>query len=206
MDAPLNEAPVEAKESAQDARRAQILAAARVCFDRWGFHGASMHQICREASMSPGALYRYFPSKEAIIAAIAADERERATRTLSVFHREGPIVDRLLETAIAYLADVSQRGFGSLMVEICVESIRNTDLGRQFHDIECGVRETFHAALVEGQRTGEIDPTIDIDAALHILFSIGDGLVLRLQLDPEFTLDAVELPLRRVFEGLLLPR
>ena len=57
-------------------RRDEILAAAARCFVRAGFHGASMHDICAEAGMSPGNLYRYFPSKEALVAGIA--ERDRA--------------------------------------------------------------------------------------------------------------------------------
>ncbi len=60
----------------QSDRRAEILAAAERCFARSGFHQASMHEICLEAGMSPGNLYRYFPSKEAIIAGIS--ERNRA--------------------------------------------------------------------------------------------------------------------------------
>ncbi len=63
----------DGEASAQDQRRVQILDAARACFASAGFHGASMHQICAEARMSPGALYRYFPSKDAII------ERSRRT-------------------------------------------------------------------------------------------------------------------------------
>ena len=57
-------------------RRDEILAAAQRCFVRSGFHGASMQDICAEAGMSPGNLYRYFPSKEALVAGIA--ERDRA--------------------------------------------------------------------------------------------------------------------------------
>ena len=45
-------------------RRDEILAAAQRCFARSGFHGASMQDICAEAGMSPGNLYRYFPSKD----------------------------------------------------------------------------------------------------------------------------------------------
>ena len=47
------------------------------CFARSGFHKASMQDICAEAGMSAGNLYRYFRSKEAIIAAIAEAERVR---------------------------------------------------------------------------------------------------------------------------------
>ncbi len=60
----------------QSDRRAEILDAAERCFARSGFHRTSMQEICAEAAMSAGNLYRYFPSKEAIIAGIA--ERNRA--------------------------------------------------------------------------------------------------------------------------------
>src|SRR5918994_6411965 len=60
----------------QSDRREEILNAAQACFSRAGFHQTSMQAICAEAGMSPGNLYRYFPSKEAIIAGIA--ERDRA--------------------------------------------------------------------------------------------------------------------------------
>ena len=60
----------------QSDRRLEILDAAQLCFARSGFHGASMQEICAEARMSPGNLYRYFPSKEALIAGIC--ERNRA--------------------------------------------------------------------------------------------------------------------------------
>ena len=52
-----------------EARRQQILEAANACFSRQGFHQSSVQDICREAGLSPGAVYRYFPSKEHIIAA-----------------------------------------------------------------------------------------------------------------------------------------
>ena len=42
-----------------------------------------MHEICGEAGMSPGALYRYFPSKESIIEAISEDHRREDRRSLS---------------------------------------------------------------------------------------------------------------------------
>ena len=64
------------KPDIQRARREHILDAAEQCFARAGFHRTTMHDICREAGVSPGALYVYFDSKEALIAGIA--ERDRA--------------------------------------------------------------------------------------------------------------------------------
>ena len=56
-------------EAHLEARHQQILNAAGACFSRQGFHQTSMQDICREAELSPGAVYRYFSSKEDIIAA-----------------------------------------------------------------------------------------------------------------------------------------
>lgn len=55
------------------ARRRQIVDAAIECFARHGFHRATMQDIVRQAQLSPGAIYRYFATKEEIIEAIAGD-------------------------------------------------------------------------------------------------------------------------------------
>jgi AcrR family transcriptional regulator len=57
----------------RDEWRAHILAAARRCFVRNGFHQTSMQDLMREAATSSGAIYRYFDSKDAMILAIAED-------------------------------------------------------------------------------------------------------------------------------------
>ena len=57
----------------RDARRDQILNAARRCFLRDGFHATSMQDLFAEAGLSSGAVYRYFASKDDVIIAIAED-------------------------------------------------------------------------------------------------------------------------------------
>lgn len=49
------------------ARRQQILEAAWRCFERQGFHATSMQDVFAESGMSAGAVYRYFPSKAALV-------------------------------------------------------------------------------------------------------------------------------------------
>ena len=50
-----------------DARRQQIVDAARVRFTTHGFAGTSMTDIVAESGLSTGAIYRYFASKDEII-------------------------------------------------------------------------------------------------------------------------------------------
>lgn len=57
-------------QSYLDARRRQIMDAAITCFAREGFHRATMQDIVAETGLSAGAIYRYFWSKEDIVAAL----------------------------------------------------------------------------------------------------------------------------------------
>src|ERR1700754_657577 len=59
-------------QDAYNARRARIVQAAVKSFAQHGIH-VSVDEICAEAGVSKGALYGYFPSKDAIIQAIASD-------------------------------------------------------------------------------------------------------------------------------------
>ncbi|WP_224005976.1 TetR/AcrR family transcriptional regulator [Aureimonas sp. SA4125] len=189
--------------TAHDQRRLHVLAAARACFARSGFHGASMQQICAEAQMSPGALYRYFPAKDAIIEAIAEEERGQAAACMQGLSAGGSIVDRITAVAMDYLRSTRDPATGGLMVEICSESIRNTAVGKRFHEVEREVRDAFRQSLVEAQTEGEIDAHVDVETALFVLFSLGDGLVMRLQIEPDFDLELVEPYLRRSVVGVL---
>lgn len=60
-------------EAHLEKRRKQILDAAADCFARQGFHGTSMQDIFQVSGLSAGAVYRYFPSKTALIREIAED-------------------------------------------------------------------------------------------------------------------------------------
>ena len=67
--------PPQVTEAHLEARHRQIVEAALVCFTGKGFHQTTMQDICRRAELSPGAVYRYFASKDDIIEAIHAEAR-----------------------------------------------------------------------------------------------------------------------------------
>jgi AcrR family transcriptional regulator len=72
-DAPVVDRPLRA-----DARRnrARVLDAARAVFADHG-HEAQMDEIARAAKVGVGTVYRHFPTKEALIAALVADSFDR---------------------------------------------------------------------------------------------------------------------------------
>jgi len=191
------------RESAQDARRTQILDAARTCFARSGFRGASMQEICLEAKMSPGGLYRYFPSKEAIIEAIAQEERCGAAELIETMRGTGPLLDRMMSCAMGYFAYMRDPGACELMAEISAESLRNSEIGKRFAQIDDSVRDIMREVFLEAIETGEMPPNADLDATISMLQAAVDGIALRQINDPDLSLARVEPLLRRLVAGVL---
>ena len=66
-----------------DARRQQIVDAARTRFGSHGFAHTSMADIIAESGLSNGAVYRYFASKEQIVIAVCEQGTEALPRALT---------------------------------------------------------------------------------------------------------------------------
>jgi len=74
--APRNE---EQNQKIKDERHQQIIKAASRVFARRGLAATKIADIAAAAGMSHGLVYHYFPSKEAVYAAIVAEAMEGAT-------------------------------------------------------------------------------------------------------------------------------
>src|SRR3979490_3020136 len=173
----------------QAARRSEILAAAQACFARSGFHQTSMQEICTEAGMSPGNLYRYFRSKEDIIAGIAERDRaDAAQQFASVGH--GNFFDGLAQLAQHHLIERSVEEV-ALCVEIMAESRRNPAVARIYQNMEAGARQPFTPRRGSAAERGEIRRDLDFDGTVTVLFALADGLSWRRAVEPSFNTEAV---------------
>lgn len=174
----------------QTDRRDTILDAAQRCFVRSGFHQASMQEICAEAGMSAGNLYRYFPSKEALIAGIA--ERDRA-EVAQDFARAD-----LSQGLFAVLEGMARHHFtvrGIEQVKLCTEVMsearRNPEIARISSAFDADVRKWLTALFKAAADRGDITRDADIEGAVDMLMIIADGVWWRRALDPQFRADAL---------------
>ncbi|MBS1184391.1 MAG: acnR 2 [Proteobacteria bacterium] len=189
--------------SPQDERRAHILDAARTCFSRAGFHRTSMQEICAEAKMSPGGLYRYFGSKDAIIEAIAHEEQCAGRRILEVLLEPGSLHDRLLRCGLTYIETMRDRRAVQMMLEVYVESMRNTTVGACFAKCETENRKLIQGVFARAKATGEIAADADVDTLMMTLVAFADGVILRMGLDPDYDVERAETILSRVVTAVL---
>ena len=164
-----------------------------------------MHAICAAADMSPGALYRYFPSKEAIIEAIAAEERESNRQLLAHLSVETNIVNALIDMGLAWIRDVTQNGGTALCAEVLSEAQRNPRIRDIFEKNLAEVRDAIRDCLARAQASGEIDPALDVDLTTTLLMAMGDGLVVRMPFERDMTPDRIEPALRDLVHRMLRP-
>ena len=81
-----------------DARRALVLDAARSVFADAGIDGASIREIAKKAGYTPGAIYSYFDSKEAIYGALLGESLERLNAAVVESKRFKTSPDKTLES------------------------------------------------------------------------------------------------------------
>lgn len=172
-------------EAHSAARRQEIIDAAYRCFARKGFHQTTMREIYAEANLSPGAIYHYFDSKDAIIrasfefdsqrgmalfeAAMVRDDPIRAIHELIDFFFKG------LESAAALSAPrVNVQGWGEALV--------NPPLQNALQKIFEQNLEALKQIINTAQARGEIDPALNSSAVARMVLSLYYGLELQLAL------------------------
>ena len=174
----------------QTDRREEILNAAQRCFARSGFHGASMQEICAEAQISPGGLYRYFASKEAIMAAIAERDRADAAANFAAVADIPDVLKGLEGLARHYLIDRPADDI-AVCAEIRTESRRNPEIARIHHAINSDVEAGLVGVLKKAVERGEIPADLDLERIVIVLLAIGDGIEWRRAVEPDFDVESL---------------
>lgn len=184
----------------QSLTKSRVLAAARTCFAKDGFHGASMKSICKASDMSPGTLYHYFPSKEALIQEIILEDQSRAFARFAEEALGDDIVGKTIDNMIAVLEE--DRAQRSLVLEIMAEGMRNPVVADMLHHKYDAIIELVISHLKIGQQQGLINQNVDLNAAAGLLLSLTYGILADTNLSTTTTPDRLRLTLTAMINGL----
>lgn len=187
-------------------RRKQILAAAERCFARHGFHQTSMQEVCREAELSPGSVYRYFRSKDDIIVAMATEHRAATQAQFAAAAELPDAFDALLRVSVDVLRQINDPACAPLHFECTAEAMRNPRVAevvrREDEEIVSGLVELVR----RGQAAGQFDAALDPRRAAEALVALADGLSWRKFLRPQVDMTTYEDTVRLVLERFLRPK
>jgi AcrR family transcriptional regulator len=153
-----------------DERRRQILTAARHEFATRGFRGARTAAIAAGAGCSEPMLYKHFPSKQALFAAVLTDATEsmkalvRSLRTASGGPMAGMLaVARRAATDPLVIETIRMRTLAAALVD---DPEVAAALNASLHEVLQGMAATIAA----GQAAGEVRTDIDPQMAAWIVY------------------------------------
>ena len=165
-------------------RREDIITAAATVYAEVGYHGSSLREIAKRVGMSHAGLLYYFPTKEALLAAVlerrdAEDsERERLTSP--------PGLDLLRNYLALAEHNVRHPGIVDLYSRLAAEAVAADHPAHEYFErhyrlARDGVRVAFEAMAERGELRPEVDPR---QAALTFI-ALMDGLQVQWLTTPE---------------------
>jgi AcrR family transcriptional regulator len=160
------------------ARRQQILDAARTCFARDGFHQTSMQDVIKAANLSVGAVYRYFPSKNDLIAAIAGQMMDELSKLFDALAAETPppTIDAVMQRASDFaLANSGPDGVLRMAIQIWSESLRDPALAEFVASVYRRLRDMLVALAQRAVANGTLPADADPLAVGSVLFALMPG-------------------------------
>lgn len=198
-----------APERAPSERQTRILDAAERVFARAGFHAATMQDVASEAGMSPGNLYRYFASKDAIIAGMAERDRTQiAADFADLDPAKGSVLDQLETLGRKHLVE-EPREKSVICIQIWAEAARNPQMAQMCAAIDGTVVGGLGFAIAGAKASGELPANLDDARFLQAVFMMADGFFCRRATDPSFdpamAADTLFKAMRGLAQVLLLP-
>ena len=184
-------APVETRKSAErklDSRKAQrIVEAMRVTVGLHGAAGATFDRVAREAGVSRGLLHYYFGTKEQLLVQAVRRECELRLELLERQLANAQTADDFIELMAENLRETVRvdPDFVTLVFELFTLSRRNEDIAAEFAALLGGTRDHLAGMLDAAQREGVLNLHAEPEAVAETLFSLADGLALRMLAEPE---------------------
>jgi TetR/AcrR family transcriptional regulator, repressor for uid operon len=192
------------KPETQTQRRDHILDVAEKCFALAGFHRATMADICRQANISPGALYGHFDSKEALIEGLCGRDRAEFAKRFETLGEAPDFIAAL--RAFGTHTFVEEPAHKRLFVaEMAVESTRNPRIAEIYNSVDAFCLESFERLFARLHTEGRIAPGLDTNQVARVFQLVGDGLFLRRAVHPDFDFEAIREALLTMITRLLNP-
>jgi AcrR family transcriptional regulator len=168
----------------REARREQVLEAARACLQEHGLEAVSMEMIIARSGLSTGAVYGYFKGKDEIISAVVTEGTAAMGRQLIpiLTNPEPPPLPELIEQLLRTIVNFGQHkrdGIDRLLVSLHGWSHSQSDpeLKAATGAAYRRQRELFADTVRRWQSAGTFDPGADPDGVAQLLQSICLGFV-----------------------------
>jgi AcrR family transcriptional regulator len=186
-----------------DARRSQILEAALRCFARNGIHPTSMQDIFHEAGLSAGAVYRYFPTKEQLVAAVVERVLGMSQGAVTEEGSSASGVDSVLDRLLGVFEDPGpgeQQDRFRLVLQIWAEALRSPQVGEVLRASTDALRASIAGQIAQAQARGDLRDDLEPSATARALTALFEGYAFQRAMDPAMDTASYRAAVRALLE------
>ena len=160
-----------------EARRHEILIAARNCFARFGYGGATVRRLEEATGMSRGAIFHHFRDKESLFLAVAEDDAATMVETVA---QNGlvQVMRDLLDRAGT--SDGDTAGWLGTQLEVSHRLRTDPAFAKRWAQRSAAIADATRDRLQRQRDAGVLRRDVPVEVLTQFLELAYDGLVLHL--------------------------
>ncbi|MDH5377423.1 MAG: TetR/AcrR family transcriptional regulator [Gammaproteobacteria bacterium] len=185
--------PPKVSDEHSEQRCSQIINAAMNCFSRKGIHQTSMKEICAEAELSPGAVYSYFDSKEAIIDAVYRACNQHDVEIFNSAREQNVSLEEQIEFNVRSFLNGLMQEHASEWVRADLmfrsEALTNPQFMSYLQQNYFAVINMIEELVQYWQAKGRIKKDLDSKSAAQVLFGMVNNAAFQFTVDADFDVE-----------------
>jgi AcrR family transcriptional regulator len=164
----------------------RIVDAMRTSVGLRGATGSTFDHVAREAGVSRGLLHYYFGTKERLLVEVVRRDcdlrMEQMTATVAGVDSADALLDALAQSLTETVEETPE--FFVILLELHTLARRNDEIAAELAELHRRVREHLAGLLADARDGGVIRLAGDPEAVAEVLFSLADGLAMRMLAEP----------------------
>ena len=165
----------------------RIIEAMRQSVARRGVAGSTFDHVAREAGVSRGLLHYYFGTKERLLVEVVRREADLRFDALDAQLAEAQDADAFLHLLQSSVDEMLRTDptYVTLTFELFTLATRNEEVAEGYRDLMQRTRKHLADSLRAKEQEGVLHLTADPESVADVLFSMGDGLTMRVLAEPD---------------------
>jgi TetR/AcrR family transcriptional regulator len=161
-------------------KKERVYQAAIRLFGVYGYDGLPVDRLCKEAGISKGSFFQYFPSKSHLLEFTILLFDDYLAHWVAEIRREERAAlarDRLLHLYHAVVVNAKLHAAENVFYLFVTNATAHAGVAVEGIDLERHVADFVHEIITRGEQTGEIRGDIDVGMTAHLVSIIFGTMV-----------------------------
>ncbi|HET6533095.1 MAG TPA: helix-turn-helix domain-containing protein [Actinoplanes sp.] len=163
-----------------DARRHEILAAARGCFARYGYEGATVRRLEEATGLSRGAIFHHFRDKDSLFLAVAEDDAAAMAETVARNGLVQVMRDLLARAGDDAAGNGDTAGWLGSQLEVSRRLRTDPAFAKRWTERSAAIADATRERLARQRDAGVLRDDVPVAVLTRFLELAYDGMVLHL--------------------------